>query len=47
MMAMTTVSAWPATDAEGTICVCLVWKRAGNSPASRAGRIPVDRLVQG
>jgi hypothetical protein len=47
MMAITTVSALPAMEAEGTIWAVLDWKRAGRRPARRAGSSPVRRLVQG
>ena len=47
MMAITTVSALPAIEAEGTICAALVWKRAGSRLTIRAGNSPVRRLVQG
>ena len=47
MMAITTVSALPATEADGTICAEVAWKRRGSSAASRAGRMPATRLVQG
>ncbi len=46
-MAMTTVSALPAIEAEGTICEERVWKRAGSQVTTRAGRSPAMRLVQG
>ena len=39
MMAITTVSALPAIEAEGTICAVFGCKRAG--------RIPAKRLPQG
>src|SRR3972149_651089 len=47
MKAITTVSALPAMEAEGTIWAVLDWKRAGRRPARRAGNSPVKRLVQG
>ena len=47
MMAITTVSALPAIEADGTICEDFAWKRAGNSEARRAGKSPARRLVQG
>ena len=35
MMAITTVSALPAIEADGTICAVFGWKRVGNIPAAR------------
>ena len=37
MMAITTVSALPAIEADGTIWAVLVWNRVGSREASRAG----------
>jgi hypothetical protein len=47
MIAMTTVSALPAIEADGTICEERVWKRAGNQVTTRLGNSPPMRLAQG
>ncbi len=47
MMEITTVSALPAMEADGTICDGAAWKRFGNNAVSRAGRMAASRVVQG